>query len=274
MQTYILRVDTEIFGETLTAHATEADARKALTQIIEDGASKRHPRIGNIEFGGFDDIAAAFERVFADADQFSITPVDVPGVLSERLVETAMCIWEWVCDVTLDDSPQCQKDWVELRENIGAMEMRWQCMDLARWLDQVYDIVHVIDDGFFGNMSFDWEVVPAIMSFARNEEGPAIYSEHLPSPQGVAKLLVTKCLRDRWVKDAKLVAAYEHGYAEMLEEGAHFFEEEMLAGTMPREAVRRYAEAYDLITRDPISKSGDRMPSLGFKEDHFSLLNS
>jgi hypothetical protein len=275
MQTYILRVDTEVFGETLTAHATEADAHAALSQIIQDGASKNRWHIGTQTIGpDLEHLSAAFEKVFMALDQFTITPVDVPDAMHTRSVETALCIWEWINDVTLNDDGRQRKDWCDLRENVGSMEMRWQCMDLAKWADQVFDLCIKVNPDIFDSMSFDWEVVPRIMGYAMCDGAPAIYPDGLPSPNETADKIISQILRDWWFADAKAFAEFEHGYPEMLEEGVHFFEQEMLAGTMPQNAVRRYAEAYDLITRDPIAKSGLRRPVPKLTEKHLAHLKA
>jgi hypothetical protein len=53
-------------------------------------------------------------------------------------------------------------EWVQIREDLGSAELRHQSIAIGQWCLKIYDI---LDGGtFFEMISYDWEVIPLIMS--------------------------------------------------------------------------------------------------------------
>ena len=63
-------------------------------------------------------------------------------------VEAALCVWEWINDVTSEP-----REWVQIREDLGSAELRHQSIALGQWCLKIYDI---LDGGaFFEMISYD-----------------------------------------------------------------------------------------------------------------------
>lgn len=107
-------------------------------------------------------------------------------------VEAALCVWEWINDVTLQHSPTVRQDWVELREGVGSCELRDGSMTLGKWALKVYNHCLDLSPGIFDSMPFDWEVIPLIMDYAvdADDGDPAYTIGALPSPVFVAKRVI------------------------------------------------------------------------------------
>ena len=85
-------------------------------------------------------------------------PVELPDAWSTLEMEAALCVWEWINEVTLDDG---KPDWIEYRDGVGSVELRHESMKIGQWVLKVYDLLPkwVRESG-----SYDWEIVPAICS--------------------------------------------------------------------------------------------------------------
>jgi len=104
-------------------------------------------------------------------------------------VEAALCIWEWINDVTLLIPPdKTRQNWVELRKAVGSVELRYNsAMLYAPWLLSIYDICTKDNKEFFEQnelYSYDWDVVPKIMSYI----DPS--ADSLPDPQKTAEKIM------------------------------------------------------------------------------------
>jgi hypothetical protein len=74
-------------------------------------------------------------------------------------VEAAVCFWEWVDHCTVSRSgeyPQMRTH----RDEHGTCAMREECIRLADYCVQVYDL---LPQDVAENLPYDWEIIPAIV---------------------------------------------------------------------------------------------------------------
>lgn len=102
-------------------------------------------------------------------------------------MEAALCIWEWIDEVTLKDSPQFDTQWSELREDIGAMGIRPNVIQhVSKWLLKVYDLMNLQNPELIDDRTYDYQIIPTIMEFCKDHEGkPTVEADKLPDPDMV-----------------------------------------------------------------------------------------
>jgi hypothetical protein len=105
-------------------------------------------------------------------------------------VEAALCVWECLNEWTLGTEEEVKKleeaakdnphglaairlEWIEMRDGTGAAEMRSQSKVLGQWCLEIYDILTAHDPEFFSWWSYDWEVIPAMLTHAVCKDGKA-----------------------------------------------------------------------------------------------------
>jgi hypothetical protein len=110
-----------------------------------------------------------------------ITPFDKVEYPREEVI-AALCVWEHINEMTLSNGPQKSEAWIDLREGIGSLELRWQSMAIGAWCVKVCDLCTRQHPYIFDTMPFDWEVIPLIMTELIGPDGPAIYESAFPSP--------------------------------------------------------------------------------------------
>ncbi len=104
-------------------------------------------------------------------------------------VEAALCAWECINEWSLG-RPE-NHGWVERRKAVGPCEMRKQSITLGKWYLAVSKICTSKDEDIFGGYSYDWEVVPQILSHALDKNGVvALYEHELPDPKDVAPKVI------------------------------------------------------------------------------------
>lgn len=102
-------------------------------------------------------------------------------------VEAALCVWEYLNDVTLLDPSRQDPQWVELREDVGSVALRHASIEIGKWALKVYDVCTRHDPSFFDGLAYDWEVIPAIVACCRGLDGrPAIHEGCFPSVEATA----------------------------------------------------------------------------------------
>lgn len=132
-------------------------------------------------------------------------------------MEAALCVWECLCDWTLGELAEHHKDWVELREGVGSVELRHQSIVLGKWCLLVYNICTKRDRDFFAGVAYDWEVIPLILSYARNRDGePVIYEHALPEPELVAPFVAYDHLLTEFVSQCKHEAEKQWAYGALV----------------------------------------------------------
>jgi hypothetical protein len=166
-------------------------------------------------------------------------------------VEAALCVWEWINDVTLL-SGNGHDDWIKRREDLGSAELRHQSIALGQWCIKIYDIL----DGqtFFDMISYDWEVIPLIMGFAMTDDHhlprPAIYEAELPDPLRVATFVAHEHLYNMFVQDCRLEAARLWAYADLVSDHEDRFHHAFASNEEPENFVLWLGEKYDLTRAD------------------------
>jgi len=119
-------------------------------------------------------------------------------------MESALAVWEWINEVTLivEGHDWHITEWVDLRGNIGSIELRMQSVPIGIWVDEVIqgvfkligsdsyeDTFHEID-----MLSWDFEVFPHILSnYLKDKAGkPVIYQQDFPNPEDIAMVLAAQ----------------------------------------------------------------------------------
>ena len=163
-------------------------------------------------------------------------------------MEAALCVWECLNDWTLLDDKSSRPDWIELREDLGSCELRNQSVVLGRWCLAVHALCTADDRDFFDGIAFDWEVIPEILSHARNADGPVIYAEGLPAPETIAPLVTTWRRKNEWLRKARDEAARIWAYADIITDHEDAAESAFELGEDPKAFAKAIGEKYDLTS--------------------------
>jgi hypothetical protein len=164
-------------------------------------------------------------------------------------MEAALCVWECLIDWTInEDDTLIRKDWSDLREAVGSVEMRHQSIVLGKWCLEIYDILTKHDKDFFDSMAYDWEVIPKMLGYACDAEGkPVIYEEGLPSPHRVAQMVAQDVIFLHFVWDCERQAEKQWCYRDLISDHDDKVEIAFAAGDEPAAFVKALGEDYDLI---------------------------
>ncbi|WP_306049231.1 hypothetical protein [Oceaniradius stylonematis] len=166
-------------------------------------------------------------------------------------VEAALCVWEWINDVTINDPNREIEDWIELRDAVGSMELRHQSIELGQWCLAVFDLCTAADPKFLdGCYSYDWDIIPAIMAYARNEDGPVIYAQALPEAAAIAPKVMRDLAFRRWLGDARQAAQKLWAYADLIDDHSEKAEVAFDRGEDPQAFADWLGEKYDLAPAD------------------------
>jgi hypothetical protein len=156
-------------------------------------------------------------------------------------VEAALCVWEWINEVTSE--PRSIPAWVQIREDLGSAELRHQSITLGQWCLKIYDILTKHDPDFFDMISYDWEVIPLIMSFAMHEA-------ELPDPFRTAQSVAYEHLYDEFVNSCRHEASTLWAYADLVSDHEDRFHHAFASNEDPKEFVLWLGEKYDLTRAD------------------------
>jgi hypothetical protein len=173
-----------------------------------------------------------------------------PESFTRLEVEAALCVWEWICEVTVcAEEGKDLKNWTELREGVGSAELRYQSVTLGQWCLKIYDICKARDEDIFDGMAYDWEVIPEIMMHAVDGDGAAIiYAEGLADPKVVADKVF------RWAKlhdftiSCRMEARKQWAYEELISDHPERVEQSFDMGEKPADFVKWLGEKYDLTS--------------------------
>lgn len=114
-------------------------------------------------------------------------------VYDYQLVNTALCVWECLLEWTVD-----KPEWVEYRDMIGTLELRYHTLELAQWVNDITDLCIKNNPKVFEFHSFDWHVVPRILGYAFSVDNlPTAYLTELPSVEDIASKITAWYLNDR-----------------------------------------------------------------------------
>ena len=193
------------------------------------------------------------------------------GAFTHLEMEAALCIWEWINDVTLSDTDQKIDVWATYREGVGCMELRSASSNIyAGWLLKVYDICQTAGEPF-DCMSYDWDVVPLIMEHCLHDGHPAASGDTLPDPRATAITVLAKIAKQRWYEDARKAAKHHWSYEELVDDFEEVIEKARLDGEMPEKVILEIGEQYDLDSPDPISAAARPPMFLMFKPSDYLL---
>lgn len=68
--------------------------------------------------------------------------VEVPLVYSHLQMEAALCVWEWLNEITVvPKRGKANQTWLKYREDIGSVELRHYSIDIGLWALKVYDLL-------------------------------------------------------------------------------------------------------------------------------------
>jgi hypothetical protein len=168
-------------------------------------------------------------------------------------MEAGLCVWECLIEWTLHpEISQHNKDWVELREGIGSVELRHQSIVLGKWCLKIYDICTKHDRDFFAGVAYDWEVIPMILDYARDSEGfPVIYDHALPSPEKTASLVAMRHAYDEYLNELRSEAQKQWGYRELVDDHAdRCFDQAFAVDEDPAAFIKWLGEKHNLIPRE------------------------
>lgn len=162
-------------------------------------------------------------------------------------MEAALCVWEWINDVTLDDTPQNLPEWVEFRGGVGSVELRHQSIVLGKWCLKIYDLLTASNPDFFEALAYDWEVIPMMMKHANTPSGePAIYKESLPDPRAIAQLVARQVLFQRFVWDCEREAENQWKYRDLVSDHDGEVEAAFENGDEPATFIRELGDELEL----------------------------
>lgn len=168
-----------------------------------------------------------------------------PGAFTYLEMEAALCVWECLNDWTLHSEAH-RDDWVKLREAVGSVELRYQSIELGQWALKVYNFCIADDPELFDGTAYDWEVIPMILGYARNEDGPVIYADHLPEPATVAELVKAQHIKNEWFGQARRQAAKLWYYPELISDHINLTEKAFADGENPEAFAKWLGEKLDL----------------------------
>lgn len=153
-------------------------------------------------------------------------------------VEAALCVWEYLNDVTLLDQSRQDPQWVELREDVGSVALRHASIEIGKWALKVYDVCTRHDPSFFDGLAYDWEVIPAMVDRCRGLDGrPAIHEGCFPSIEATASHVALWAVKEDYLRHVNH-AAGKAGVRSFTDEGV---EEALAEGVEPEAYVARLA---------------------------------
>lgn len=177
-----------------------------------------------------------------------------PGRFTYLEIEAALCIWECLNDWTASNTTHKEK-WKELRDNIGTVELRYQTIELAQWLIDVYNYCIECNKDIFDDMPYDWDVVPLILDHAQDEDGyPVIYKDMLPNPKDTSKKIISELNQNKWINEAINFAEKLFSYKGLITEEIEMAKKAFLQGEKPIEYVKRIGKKHDLNFNDVIKE--------------------
>jgi hypothetical protein len=206
--------------------------------------------------------------------------VDVPA-LSDRIkgmfpgfnhleMEAALCVWECLNEWTLGTEDEIESmrvncddehshtairlEWIEMRENCGSGEMRSQSILLGKWCLEIYNLLTKHDPEFFDYWSYDWEVIPAMLTHAVCKDGKAsmyrgdyVYmGGELIDPSSAAQLVAQEFLERRFLDACKREADKQWRYGDLIKDHPERVVQAFTMGEEPADFVKWLGEKYDL----------------------------
>ena len=86
-------------------------------------------------------------------------PLELPAAYTHLEMEAALCVWECLCDWTVNTDEPDPK-WLEYRDNHGAATLRHESIEIGKFVLKVYDL---LPQWYRESGAYDWEIVPSIV---------------------------------------------------------------------------------------------------------------
>lgn len=170
-------------------------------------------------------------------EEFSVEVLELWTTLE---MEAALCVWEWINDVTLLDNSRSNQAWINYRKDVGSVELRHESMQIGRWALKVYDL---LPDWVQEIGAYDWEIIPAIV-------GEIAPGDPYPDPQTAADAVINS----KWARTDYFRTADHHmkwKYGTRIESDLGLTEEEFMQRwfdpqVCPTSVVDDYAAKYNM----------------------------
>lgn len=212
---YVEGEHDEVPGIVRTIVANKSDAKKEVKELLAAGAHVYRQKMS----------------------------VEVPLVYSHLEMEAALCVWEWLNEITVvPKRGKADPTWLKYREDIGSVELRHYSIEIAKFVLPVYDL---LPEWFRAIGSYDWEIVPAIV-------GEITPGEAFPDAKKARDaILTTDWAKEEYLRQFEWNLSHHYG---LDLEGAGLSKEDFFAIWFnpdfdPKDKADHYAEKYDL---DPV----------------------
>lgn len=191
-------------------------------------------------------------------------------------VEAALCVWECLNEWTLGNEEEVAKleeaatkdpnshaalraAWIKLREDTGSGEMRAQCKVLGQWCLEIYDILTKDDEEFFSWWSYDWEVIPAMLTHAVDKKGAVsmyrgdyIYiGKGLIDPHSAAQLVALEFCWRKFEDECESEAEKQWKYRQLVRDHKDAARNAFEVGEEPAAFIKSLGEELELIDFGP-----------------------
>ena len=162
--------------------------------------------------------------------------VQVDEAFSRLEMEAALCVWEYLCEITVCCNTPDPK-WFSYRNNVGSVELRHESMEIGKWALKVYDL---LPEWYRDGKAYDWEIIPDIV-------GQVTPGCNCPNPRFSADKLVTSDeAKQEYLRSAKWWLEQDYCIDDFGMTDEDFFHRWFIPSIDPKEAVRHYAEKYEL----------------------------
>lgn len=191
-------------------------------------------------------------------------------------VEAALCVWECLNEWTLGNEEAVAKlrqeaaenpgshaalriEWIDMRDDTGSGEMRSQSIVLGKWCLEIYEILTKSNPDFFAPWSYDWEVIPAMLTHAVSKDGKVsmyrgsyVYiGKPLISAHSAAQLVAREFAWRNYEEECRSEAQKQWKFGDLVRENPEDFERGFVAGDEPKALVKAIGEDLDLIDFGP-----------------------
>ncbi|MBN7759738.1 hypothetical protein JYP52_01200 [Nitratireductor aquibiodomus] len=163
---------------------------------------------------------------------------EVPGAFNYLEMEAALCVWEHLCDITVNTEVP-HTGWLTYRQQVGSAELRHMSIAIGKWALEVHDL---LPEWYCDGRSYDWEVIPSIVNCL------PVGDTSMPVQEAAAELLSASDVWWKYFETCNQVMESTYG---ITIEDAGLTSEEFLTHwfdpqVSPEDTVERYAEKYNL----------------------------
>ncbi|ARQ95421.1 hypothetical protein [Bradyrhizobium phage BDU-MI-1] len=187
-------------------------------------------------------------------------------------VEAALCVWEQLLEWTNKSDAEVEElrkdpanalivEWNDMRSDCGSAEMRSQSKVLGLWCLEIYDILTKDDPDFFDWWSYDWEVIPAMLTHAVCKDGKAsmyrgdyIYmGGELIDAHSAAQLVAQEFCWRKFEEACRSEAKKQWHYEDLVSDHEDSVRNAFEVGEEPAAFIKQLGEELELIDFGPWS---------------------